>query len=110
MKRMPKIRLFVAMLVSIGLVLSPVAASNALAAAVSMHANGAAATSSSDKPCPCCDFAKCVAAICTMSCVQLGPSDLSFDIELIGHAVLGGTVPDIQHGLNSRPPTPPPRA
>ena len=110
MTRMLTVRLFIAMLVSIGLVLSPGATSNALAAAHSMHANGAAATSSTDKPCPCCDFAKCVAAICTMGCVQLGPSDLSFEIELIGHAVLGGTVPHIQHGLSCRPPTPPPRA
>ncbi len=107
---MPTIRLLIAMLVSIGLVLSPVATSNTVAASLSMTAHGAPATLSADKPCTCCDFAKCVAAICAQSCVQLAASDLFFDIEFIGHAVLGGTVPDMRHGLSSRPPTPPPRA
>lgn len=107
MMRMPNIRPLIAMLVSIGLVLSPVATSNAFAAA--MHANGAAATFSTDKPCSCCDFAKCIAAICTVSCAQFAPSNLFLDIELVGHAVFGVTVPDVRHGLSSRPPTPPPR-
>lgn len=110
-KRMPGIRLFVAILVSIGLVLSPIASANVLTSSASMDASRAAATTSPDKPCQCCDFAaKCVAPVCTMGCVQLAPSDPFFNIEFIGHAVLRGIVPIMHHGLSRPPPTPPPRA
>lgn len=103
-------RLFVAILVSIGLVLSPIASANVLASSASMGASWTAATSSPDKPCQCCDLAaKCVAPVCTMGCVQLAPSDPLFNIELVGHAVLRGTVPFMHHGFSRAPPTPPPR-
>ena len=113
MKRMPIIRLILATLISIGLVLSPVAAANAMtsAPATVMDDAGQATTSSADKACPCCDMTgKCVAAICTMSCLQIGPaSDLSFPVALAGHAALGGIVPLMHQGLGWQPPTPPPR-
>ena len=107
------IRLILATLVSIGLVLSPVAAANTMAAmpAALLDAGGPATTSSMDKACPCCDsVAKCTMAICTMSCVQFGPaSDAVFPVALIGHAALSGIVPLMHYGVGWPPPTPPPR-
>lgn len=114
MKRMPVIRLLLATLVSIGLVLSPVAAANALISppAALMDAGGQATSSSTDKACPCCDMTgNCVAATCTVSCSQIGfASDLSYPVALIGHAVLSGIVPLMHQGLAQRPAIPPPRA
>lgn len=111
------VRLIIAALVSVGLVLSPVAPANAVAAApatLMSHAGdhaGPARTSSTDKPCPCCDkIGKCVAAMCSMNCSLTGfASDVFFPVALIGHAALSGIVPPMPHGLNWRPPTPPPR-
>lgn len=104
------IRVILIALVSIGLVLSPVAAANVMAAAPAALTDDV--TSSTTKACPCCDIAgKCTMAICTMSCVQLGPtSDLTFSITLVGHAALSGIVPLIHRGFAQPPPTPPPRA
>ena len=110
---MPVIKLILATLVSMGLVLSPVAPANVMASAPAglMDDGGQATNSSTDKPCPCCDKAgKCVAAMCSMSCSLIGfASDLSFPVVLVGHAVLSGIVPPMHYGLGWRPPTPPPR-
>ena len=114
-KRMPVVRFILATLVSIGLVLSPVAAANAMAAMpaslMDMGGGGQATSPSTDKPCPCCDNAgKCVAAMCSMSCSLIGfASDVSFPAALVGHAALSGIVPPMHSGLGWRPPTPPPR-
>ena len=113
MKRMPIIKLLIATLVSVGLVLSPVVAANAMAAmpAAPMDGGGPATTTSSpDKPCPCCDLtSKCVAAICTTACVQLGVPDPIFYVALAGHTVLTYVVPPMPQGRGWQPPTPPPR-
>lgn len=107
------IKLILATLLSIGLVLSPVATANAMASASAglMASSEQATGPSHDKRCPCCDLAaKCIAAVCVTSCVQLAPAESLFVIELVGHAVLGGTTPSISDGLNQQPPVPPPRA
>ena len=113
MKRMPIIRLLIATVVSIGLVLSPVAAANAMAAmpATAMDGGGSGTMSSSpDKPCPCCDMAsKCVAATCATTCAQLAAPDPVFQVALVGHVVLTAMVPPMHPGLGWQPPTPPPR-
>ena len=109
------LRSILAALVSIGLVLSPIAVANAMGSMQMAVADNAArtapSTSSADKPCPCCDIAeKCFAANCTTSCMQLAPaSDLNFLPALAGHAALSGIVPVMFRGLALRPPTPPPR-
>ncbi len=113
MKRMPIIRLLLATLVSVGLVLSPVAAANAMAAMPPAPMDGghhATTPSTPDKPCPCCDLtSKCIAAICTTACVQLGAPDPIFYVALVGHTVLTGMVLPMPQGLGWQPPTPPPR-
>lgn len=100
-------------LLSIGLVLSPVAAANAAAASAValMDQATSAAPSPMDGDCHCCDVhGKCAAALCSMGCVQLGPaSDAAFELVLIGHAALSGIVPLVLQGLAWQPPTPPPR-
>lgn len=109
------LRSILAGLVSIGLVLAPIAGANAMRPMQSAMTDDAAGPAKSTSPtkesCPCCDVGKCVAAaMCTMSCVQFGPvSDLDFGVALIGHAALRGFVPAFHHGLTQHPPTPPPR-
>jgi hypothetical protein len=76
-KRMPIIRLILATLVSIGLVLSPVTVANAMAATPPTLADQFVGTDTApmDGDCLCCDMsAACAAAICGMSCAQLGPA------------------------------------
>lgn len=111
-KRVPTLRLLVATLVSIGLVLSPVAAANTMATmpvTVMDGGGNGAITSSPDKPCPCCDMAsKCVAATCATTCAQLAGPDLAFQVALVGHIVLTAKVPSMHPGLGWRPPPPPP--
>lgn len=112
---MPVVRFILATLVSIGLVLSPVAATNAMAAMpaslMDMGGGGQATSPATDKSCPCCDKAgKCAATMCSMSCSLIGfASDVSFPVVLVGHAALSGIVPRMHYGLGWRPPTPPPR-
>lgn len=109
------LRSVLAGLVSVGLVLTPIAVTNAIGSMQSVMADDAARTANSTartgKSCPCCDIAgKCFAAICTMSCVQFGPaSDLGFPAAPVGHAALRGIVPTAHQGLTQHPPTPPPR-
>ena len=112
-KRMSIIRPMIAIFVSVGLVLSPIAAANAtvaMPAALADQASGAA-PSPMDDDCQCCDLTgKCVAAFCSTACVQLGPtSDAAYEVALIGHAALSGIAPLSLHGLAWGPPTPPPR-
>jgi hypothetical protein len=113
---MPIFRSTLSAVVSIALVLSPVGVANAMgsmqAAIADSGTRTATSRSSTEKTCPCCDIVgKCAAAICTMSCVQLGPaSDLNSSAALFGHAALIGVVPTLHQGLAQRPPTPPPRA
>ena len=113
---MPIARSILAALISIGLVLSPIAVANAMgslqASVMDDGVRTAQTTSSTQKACPCCDVVgKCVAAaICAMSCAQLGPaSDVSFLPVLAGHAALNGIVPTLHRGLARRPAVPPPR-
>ncbi len=110
---MPIFRSILSAVVSIALVLSPIAVANAMGSMPAGMTDDAArtATSSADKACPCCDIMdQCGAANCTMSCAQLGPvSDLNFSTALVGHAALGGVVPSLHPGLAQRPPVPPPR-
>ena len=113
MKRMPIIKQLIAALVSIGLVLAPVAAANAMAAMPAAPVDGAGlatTTSSPDKSCPCCDMAsKCVAATCATTCAQLAAPDPVFQVALLGHVALAAIVPPMYQGLGWQPPTPPPR-
>jgi hypothetical protein len=110
---MPITRLFILTLVSIGLVLSPVTAANAMAAmpATAMDGGGSGTlTSSPDKTCPCCDMAsKCVAATCAMTCAQLAAPDPVVQVALVGHVVLTAMVPLMHQGLGWQPPIPSPR-
>lgn len=110
---MALLRKMVAVLLSIGLVLAPVAVANAAVAMQTAHADqvSGAAPHSMDDDCDCCDLAgKCAAAFCSTSCLQLGPtSDAVYEVILIGHAPLRGIVPLRLHGVAWRPPTPPPR-
>lgn len=117
-ERVTRMRIFrsiLAGLVSIGLVLAPIPASNAMGSMQPTMADHAARTakpaSSTKKPCPCCDLGKCIKAVmCTMGCVQFGPaSDLNLRTAPIGHAALRGIVPAFHQGLTQHPPTPPPR-
>lgn len=108
------IRPFAAALVSIALVLAPIATANAMmgSSAVLVDHAQAASHSPMDGNCPCCDMADgCAAAVCGMSCVQMGPaSDASYPVPTLGHAAMSGVVPLALDGLAQRPPTPPPRA
>jgi hypothetical protein len=110
---MPVLKLILAILVSVGLVLAPVAVANTMASASAglMDDAGQATSPSTDKACPCCDkTGKCVVAVCSMGCSLIGvASDVSFPIVLVGHAALSGIVPPMHNGLGWRPPTPPPR-
>lgn len=106
------LRLIFAGLISIGLVLSPVAAANAMASVPTtlMGEAGSAAKSSPDKSCPCCDMAsKCVAATCAATCAQLAAPEPVLQVPLIGHVVLTAMVAPMRQGLAWQPPTPPPR-
>ena len=107
------IRHMIAVFVSVGLVLSPIAAANATVTAPAILADQApgAAQPPMDGDCQCCDMTgKCPAAFCSTACVQLGPtSDTAYAMALIGHAALSGIAPLSLHGLAWRPPTPPPR-
>ena len=110
---MAVLRQTLAILLSIGLVLAPVAAANAAFAmqtALADEARGAAPTSMDDD-CQCCDLTgKCAAAFCSTACVQFGPtSDAAYEVALIGHAALSEIAPHTLDGLAWRPPTPPPR-
>lgn len=100
-------------LVSIGLVLAPIAGTHAVGMQSGMTddtVRTAKSTPPSKGSC-CCDVGKCIAAaMCTMGCVQLGPaSDLNFRVAPIGHAALRGIVPAFHQGRTQHPPTPPPR-
>jgi hypothetical protein len=113
--RMRILRLILAGVVSIGLVLTPIAVTNAMGlmqSAMTDAARTAKSTSPTEKSCPCCDVGKCFAvAMCTMSCMQFGPaSDLNFRAAPIGHAALRGIAPAFHQGLTQHPPIPPPRA
>lgn len=108
------IRLIATVLVSIALVLAPVAAANAMmaSAAALVDESQLASQSPMHGDCPCCDRAgQCAAAVCGMSCVQMAPtSDAAYPVPTLGHAAMSGAVPLALHGLAQRPPTPPPRA
>lgn len=107
------IKSIIVTLVGLGLVLSPIAAANAMATVPTalMDGVGSGPMSSVDKACPCCDMAgKCTMATCTMNCVQFGPASQStVEVARDGHAALSATVPALNQGLAPRPPTPPPR-
>lgn len=113
--RMRILRPILAALVSVGLVLAPMPVAHAMGSMWSSMTPDAAHTAKSTLPtkdsCPCCGVGKCfAAAICKMSCAQLGPaSDVNFRAAPIGHAALRGIVPGFHQGLTQHPPTPPPR-
>ncbi len=105
------IRLALAALISLGLVLAPIA--NRMPAA-SMHADHPAGTvaSSMDGDCHCCDtVAQCAMTTCVTHCSQLGPAlDPAFRVALVGLTALSSFEPSTYYGLTYQPPTPPPRA
>jgi hypothetical protein len=109
------VRSILAGLVSIGLVLAPIAGANAMGSMPSAMTDDAArspnSTSSTKQSCPCCDVGKCIAVVmCTMGCVPFGsPSDLNLRTGPIGHAALRGIVSALHQGRTQHPPTPPPR-
>src|SRR4029077_6900136 len=109
---MPIFKSILSAVVSIALVLSPVAAANAMAAmpTAPLDAAGPATTTSSpDKPCPCCDMAsKCVAATCATTCAQLAAPDPVLQVALAGHVVLTAMVAPMHPGVGRPPPPPPP--
>jgi hypothetical protein len=111
---MPALRSILATLISIAVVLSPIATSTALSAmpAAIMGDTGAGTSSSMDKACPCCDeHGKCVMATCGMNCQQLGPAPgPAFYLADVGRNILSANVAQKYRGLALRPPTPPPRA
>lgn len=114
MKRVSIIRLTLSVFIGIGLMLAPVEAARMVpldANASLVHASAQAKPTNSQN-CACCTFAaRCLMAMCTISCAQMcqipaAPSGF----KIIGHAVFAG-LPPLQHeGLAGRPPIPPPRA
>lgn len=107
------IRLIAAVLVSIGLVLSPVAVANAAAAFPATHADQAAGATKSHMhgDCGCCDVGdQCPAAMCGTSCAPLAPVFEAYQPAILGHAALSISAPLMLHGLGWSPSTPPPRA
>lgn len=108
------IRLTFAVLISIGLALTPVQAARMmpLDAGSSLIQSSAQLTPTSNQKCACCKFAaQCVMALCTISCPQLSQvSAAPNDFAVIGHAVFAGLPPRQREGLGRRPPIPPPRA
>lgn len=111
---MAVLRHTIAVLLSIGLALSPVVAANALARGPSPHTYHSviAVPTSMDmnEDCPCCDdHGHCPAALCSLSCVQLGPPSDDPLLTMTGHAAMSGIVAITLDDLARKPPTPPPR-
>jgi len=105
------IRLGLIALISLSLVVAPIAG---VMSGTSTHVDHPAtvAMSSADGDCLCCQTkAQCSMTSCATQCSQFGPaSDPAPQVGLAGRAALSGFEPSTHYGLTSQPPTPPPRA
>lgn len=110
---MSTIRIMLCMLVSFGLVLTPVQAAVRMPDAphTSIVAAAEKAGVSTDQDCACCKPAsQCSMATCAMHCVQIGPILTSANTSAaIGHAPFASLLPALNDGIGWRPPAPPPR-